>query len=218
MLNVSKIMTVLNVFSAVKSIHVLFARALAALVLVAATGAACAAPLYHVSVDTGTWSGSGYLNLTLTGLANAVPVTATVSNFQGSFGSSSLTQGQVTGDVAAGFRFVQGPTFNELLQQIDFGGVFSFDVSFAVPQGVLNGSNFGVALVNASLTDYLAGSGGDIGAIALMPQGPDAVFADQRFVSIVEVPEPGSAVLVALGLLVAGWSRARPQAAAPRAK
>jgi hypothetical protein len=192
-----------------KSINAFFARMLVALLLVSGSGAALAGPIYRVSVDTSTWSGSGYLDLTLTGLDNALPVTATVSNFKGSFGGTSSTQGQVSGDVASVLSLAQGPSFNELLQEIDFGGIFSFDVSFEIPQGALDGSNFGVALVNASQSAYAAGTDGDIAAIALMPGARDAIWADQRFASIAEVPEPGSAAIVVLGLLLVGWSRAR---------
>lgn len=201
----------------IQSIHAFFARALLAVLLVTGTGAALAGPIYRVSVDTRTWSGSGYLDLTLAGLGNAIPVTATVSNFSGSFGSASFTQGQASGDAVSVVSLVQGPSFNELLQEVDFGGILSFDVSFEVPQGVANGSNFGVALVNASLTDYAAGTNGDIAAIALMPGAADARWADQRFASIAEVPEPGSAAIVVLGLLLVGWSRARARPGSGRA-
>lgn len=196
----------LNAFNS--SIQAFLARAVVAVLLVTATGAAFAGPIYRVSVDTGNWSGNGYLNLTLTGLASAVPVTATVSNFKGSFGSESFTQGQVSGDVGSVLSLVQGPSFNELLQGIDFGGVFSFDVRFEMPPGVLDGSNFGVALVNASLTAYAEGTSGDIAAISLMQGAADALWAAPGLASISEVPEPGSAGIVALGLLLVGCRRA----------
>lgn len=196
-----------NAFNA--AIHVFFARALVGLLLVTATGAALAGPIYRVSIDTGNWSGSGYLNLTLTGLSNATPVTATVSNFKGSFGTESFTQGQVSGDVGSALSLVQGPSFNELLQSIDFGGIFSFDVRFEISPDLLDGSNFGVALVNASQTAYAAGTSGDIAAIALMPGAADGLWAAQGLASVTEVPEPGSAAIVALGLLLAGCCRAR---------
>lgn len=193
-----------------RSIHSFFARALVAALLLGATGATLAGPVYRVAVDTSSWSGSGYLSLTLSGLSNEVPVTATVTNFVGNFGTESFTQGQVTGDAASVVSLVQGPSFNELLQSIGLGGMLWFDVRFEIPQGVLNGSNFGVALVNASLTAYAAGTDGDIAAIALMPGADAMIWADQRFVSIAEVPEPGSAAIVMLGLLLLGW-RLRPQ-------
>lgn len=183
-----------------------FTRALVALLLMTGAGAALAGPVYRVSLDTGNWSGSGYLNLTLAGLNQALPVTATVSNFQGSFGAASFTQGLVAGDVASTVTLVQGPSFNELLQQVDFGGLFSFDVSFDVAPGVLDGSHFGVALVNAGRTAYADGLIGDIASISLMPGAAPLAWADARFVSIAEVPEPGSAALVLAGLLLAGWS------------
>jgi hypothetical protein len=196
------------------SLKALFARALVAVLLLAGAGAAFAGPIYRVSVDTSSWSGSGYLDLTLSGLGNTIPVTATVSNFEGSFGSAVFTQGQVSGDAGSVVRLVQGPSFNELLQAIDFGGLFRFDVSFDIPQGGLDGSNFGVALVNGSLTDYASGTAGDIASIALMPGAAAALSADQRFVSIAEVPEPGSTAIVTLGLLLVGWSRARNRSGA----
>ncbi|WP_137174194.1 NF038129 family PEP-CTERM protein [Massilia sp. HP4] len=196
-----------NAFNA--AIHAFLARAMVALLLATAAGATLAGPVYRVSIDTGSWSGSGYLNLTLTGLDNATPITATVSNFKGSFGSERFTQGQVSGDVGSLLSLVQGPSFNELLQRIDFGGIFSFDVRFGIPAGSLDGSNFGVALVDAGRTAYAPGTSGDIAAIALMPGAADASWAAQGIASITEVPEPGSAAIVALGLLLAGCCRAR---------
>ncbi|MET0982990.1 MAG: NF038129 family PEP-CTERM protein [Telluria sp.] len=195
-----------------RSFNAFFARALVAVLLVTGTGAALAGPIYRVSVDTSSWSGGGYLDLTLAGLANTVPVTATVSNFKGNFGSASYTQGQVSGDAASVVSLVQGPSFNELLQSIGFGGLFSFDVRFEMPAGAFDGSNFGVALVNASRTAYAAGTAGDIAAIALMPGAANALWADGRFASIVEVPEPGSAAIVMLGLLMLGARRAGDRA------
>lgn len=191
------------------SINAFFARALLALLLVTGSGAAFAGPVYRVSVDTSSFTGRGYLNLTLTGLSNAVPVTANVWNFEGSFGAATFSQGQVSGNVGSMVSLVQGPSFNELLQEIDFGGLFSFDVSFDMPQDVLNGSNFGVALVNESLTAYAPGTGGDIAVIALTPGTAAATWADLSFVTIAEVPEPGSAAIVMLGLMLVGGSRLR---------
>lgn len=192
-----------------KSLHFIFVRALVALLLTCGAGAALAGPIYRVSLDTGAWSGSGYLSLTLSGLSKEVPVSASLSNFAGSYGAASFTQGQVAGDVASTVSLVQGPSFNELLQQIDFGGLFSFDVSFTLAPGVLDGAVFGVALVDAGQSGYVAGTAGDIANIFLMPGQADALLTDARFVDISEVPEPGGGLLVALGLLLAGWSRAR---------
>lgn len=180
------------------------AHGLAALLLLGATGAALAGPVYRVAVDTGSWSGSGYLNLTLTGLEKTDPLTASLSNFKGSFGGASFTRGQVSGDVGSVLTLVQGPSFNELLQAIDFGGMFYFDLRFELAPGVADGANFGVALVNASQTAYAAGTLGDIATIALMQGSSDALWADPSFASIAEVPEPGSAALVALGLMLVG--------------
>jgi hypothetical protein len=191
-----------------------FVRALAALLFLGASGAALAGPVYRVAVDTSAWSGSGYLNLTLSGLEKTDVLTATVSNFKGRFGSERFTQGQVSGDVGSVLTLAQGPSYNELLQAIDFGGMFSFDVRFELPPGVADGANFGVALVNASQTAYADGTFGDIATIALMPGSSDALWADPSHASIGEVPEPGSAALAALGLLMVGSGRLRARSTA----
>lgn len=191
------------------SFHAFFARVLLAVLLSGGAGVASAGPLYHVSLDTDAWSGSGFLSFTLTGLDKAPPVTATLSNFSGSFGNASFTLGQVSGDLGAGVTLTQGPSFNELLQAIDFGGAFSFDVMFDVPAGLLDGSHFGVALVNAAQTAYADGTEGDIVSIGLMPGAADLLMADARYATVSAVPEPGSVAMVGLALLLAGWSRAR---------
>lgn len=184
----------------------IFARALLALTIAGAAGPALAGPLYHVAIDTRSLSGSAYLDLTFTALGGAAPATASVSNFVGSAGAARLTQGIVGGDIGSTVVFGNQETFNELLQEINLGGLFSFDLSLTESKTGNIGTDFGVALVNAALDDYLAGTGGSFIVIGLMPGRPDTVSVSAPFATVtaLAVPEPAAAALFAGGLLLMG--------------
>lgn len=185
------------------------AHGLLALSLLGSAGGASAGTLYHVSLDTSKLSGSGYLDLTFSSLGNAAPATATLTHFIGDFGAGSFAQGKVAGDVGSTVTFGNTETFNELLQAVNYGGWFSFDVSLAVADTGDIGTDFGVALTNAALTDYAPGTGGNLVVLGLMPGGPDTVFADARFATAAAVPEPASLALFAAGFLLLGRNTRR---------
>jgi hypothetical protein len=177
-------------------------RALLALGLAGGAGAAFAGPAYHVAIDTTSLSGKGYLALDFAALAGATPASATLSHFKGAFGPTALTTGIVDGDVGSTLTFGNAATFNELLQAVDFGGLFSFDVSFDVADHGNVGTSFALALVNAALDNYASGTDGDLAVIGLMPGLPATVWADDAFATVNAVPEPAGAPLFAAGLLL----------------
>lgn len=186
----------------IRKLKAVSARGLLALSLLGCAGGAVAGPLYHVSLDTTNLSGSGYLDLTFSNLGDAAPATATLTNFTGHFDVGSLSQGIVSGDVGSTVTLGNTETFNELLQAVDYGGLFSFDVRFDEAESGNVGTDFGVALTNATLDDYAPGTGGNLVVIGLMPGMPDAVSANDRFTTVAAIPEPASAALLAFGLLL----------------
>lgn len=166
-----------------------------------------AAPIYQVTVDTRAYTGIGYLDLTFTGLAGATPATAILSHFNGSFRPASYLQGAATGNVGATVWLGNSQAFNELLQEVNLGGLFSFNVQFNTSDLGSIGTNFGVALVNAALDNYLAGTMGELAVISLLPGAEDVVYTTQGLSMINELPEPGVVLLFATGLVLLGTSR-----------
>jgi hypothetical protein len=192
-----------------KKLKAVSARGLLALSLLGSVGGALASPLYHVSIDTTRLSGTGYLDLTFSALGNAAPSTATLTNFNGDFRADSISQGIVSGDVGSTVTFGNTETLNELLQAVNYGSLFSFDVRFAEADTGNIGTAFGVALTNAALTDYAPGTGGNLVVIGLMPGAPDTVSADDGFTTVAAVPEPATAALLAFGILLLPMRRSR---------
>ena len=98
----------------------------------------------------------------------------------------------------------------ELVQAIQLGGVFSFDVSFLMNAGN-TGTTFGWALFDT--THYL-GVDGDLGHFFLEP---DAAIGNQVVVDnaagqlsvVTEVMEPSTGVLVLVGMLALAGRRRR---------
>jgi hypothetical protein len=189
-------------------------RMLLGFLMAIGAGAALAGPIYHVSINTAALSGSGYLGLSFSALAGATPATATISRFTGDFGTDVYVQGIAGGDISTSVTFGNGETFNELLQAVHFGGLFTFDIAFATEQLGTIGTNFGVALINAALNDYVAGTSGDFLVIALMPGAADRVSITAEFANVSQVPEPGSAALFGAGFLVLllVWANRPPSA------
>jgi hypothetical protein len=186
-----------------------YTRALLALFLAGGANAAFAGAMYHVTVDTTSLTGTGYLDLTFAALAGATPATATLTHFAGAFGGAALPAGDVGGDIGSAITFGNGQTFNELLQGVTFGGLLSFDAAFDIAPGGTIGTGFGIALVNAALDNYAPGTMGNVAAIDLMPGAPATVWADAAFVTATKVPEPAGLPVFATGCVLAALALRR---------
>ena len=190
--------------------HIIANLALAA-AAIGACGQAAAMPIYpiyHVDVDTTTLgTGAAYLDLYFLGLAGAADATAIVDHLTGTLlGTADLT-GSVTGGAPGPFVFSNagGTGGGEVVQGIQLGGKFSFDVSFATAAGD-TGTTFGWALFDT--THYL-GVDGDLGNLFLDPGAPvghQVVTAapPAQLGGVTVIPEPSTAALMlaaALGML-----------------
>jgi hypothetical protein len=156
-------------------------------------GQAAATPLYHVDIDTASLgSGPAFLDLYFLGLAGAPDATATVTDLTGA----------VTGGAPGPFVFSNAGGGGELVQAIQLGGMFSFDVSFTMEPGN-TGTTFGWALFDT--THYL-GVDGDLGHLFLQPDAPAgqqvAVDAPAGQLSrVTAIPEPSTAALMLVAML-----------------
>lgn len=189
-----------------------------ALTLATGAGAALAVPAsYHVSIDTSTLSGDGYLDLALAGFSSA---TAVVSNFTGSASGASITSGTAFGDLSTAAAFDTSDV-NYLDQLVHFGGVFSLDVLFdyasasaSAGAGVDDSVAFALALYNTDFSAYL-GASGALATITLTPGLGTSFTTDGALVTLADttataVPEPSAWLLMATGLLfVSAVSRRR---------
>ncbi len=193
----------------IKHLTSFFTRALLALVLAGGANAAFAGPTYHFTVDTSGLTGTGYLDLTFAALAGAAPATATLTHFDGAFDGTALVTGAVGGNVGSAVTFGSGPTFNELLQAVTFGGLLSFDAAFEIAPGGTIGTTFGIALVNAALDNYVPGTSGNVATIDLMPDAPATIWTDAAFVTATPVPEPSGLPVFATGCVLAALALCR---------
>jgi hypothetical protein len=187
--------------------------ALTALVVATSTGAAVASPIYHVSVNTSAYSGAGLLDFSFLGATGATGATATLTNFSGAAGGVFLSDGAVSGSLPGAVMFSNAGVNNELTQSVTFGSMFSFDLEFGgafTTTAGLFGTTFGVALLNADMSDYV-GLAGNVLELALNPRTPSglastitvAVFdgVSTAAVAAVAVPEPADWLLTLTGLV-----------------
>jgi MYXO-CTERM domain-containing protein len=179
--------------------------------MIGAGGQAAATPIYHVDIDTSSLgSGPAFLDLYFLGLAGAPAATATVTHLTGALDGTADLTGAVTGGASGPFVFTNANGGGELVQAIQLGGVFSFDVSFLMSAGN-TGTTFGWALFDT--THYL-GVDGDLGHFFLEP---DAAIGSQVVVDnaagqlsvVTEVMEPSTGALVLVGMLALAGRRRR---------
>jgi hypothetical protein len=193
--------------------HFLANVALAA-AMVGACGQAAATPLgYHIDIDTATLgTGPAFLDLYFMGLDGAPAATATVEHLTGAFDGAADLFGTVTGSAPGPIVFGNAGGGGELVQAIQLGGTFGFDVSFTMAPGD-TGTTFGWALFDA--THYL-GTDGDLGDLFLQPDaapGSQVLVAapTTRLGGVTAIPEPSTAALMLVAMLaMLAWRR--PQA------
>lgn len=184
----------------------ILSRSLLALSL--ACGSAFAGPVYHVDVNTNAFSGKGILELIFSSKSGAAPATATLSNFTGSYNQNIDFWGGSTGSRGIGIG-MSAPDESGTWEGISLGGLFGFDVSFDGPDGGDDGASFTVALLQL-IDDVPVGylTDNPVAMFDLSPRSPVA-YAGSDYASVTEksaaaVPEPPAAMLVLIGLMMAG--------------
>lgn len=205
-----------------------FRGAAAALALALCSGFASADTAVNVSIDTGMFGASGWLDLQFNpnGGLYTPPASVTISNFVGFDGGADVfTEGQVSGSLAAGYTIGNGDYWNDLFHAVNYGGVLSFTVTFAGDadlSGNIGQSIFSVAAYAEDQTTTLGSSSSPDGSLftvtwvpATVAGGPGdivtAVYSDAASVSA--VPEPSAWLMMGIGaVLVAGAARRRQSA------
>lgn len=189
----------------------LLSRCVLALACLTGSAAALAGPTYHVNVDSASeGTGDGLLVLTFLNVDPMQSVTATVTNWTGAFAGTGTAYNDAAIDFGSHTLTLVGGT-NGYLFDVDFGGMFGFDVSFNSDNAAYE-TNFGVAL--SDLEGNYAG-GGDIASIVLGTSGPVQVSTNVAYASVTpaaagaDVPEPADWALVMTGLGLMGFSLRR---------
>lgn len=178
------------------------ARLAVAAAMIGACAHAAAMPIYHVDIDTASLgTGPAFLDLYFLGLDGAPAATATVWNVTGALAGAPSLTGAVTSGPPGLFTFTNVAGGGDLVQGIQLGGKFGFDVTFTMAPGN-TGTTFGWALFDA--VHYL-GADGDLGDLFLQPAAPAGkqvlVAAPASQLGSVTVPEPSTAALVTAAML-----------------
>jgi hypothetical protein len=173
-------------------------------------GQAAATPLYHVDIDTASLgSGPAFLELYFLGLDGAPAATAIVSSLTGALDGAADLTGTVMGTAPGPFVFGNAGGGGDLVQGVQLGGKFGFDVSFTMLPGDI-GTTFGWALFDT--THYL-GADGDLGNLFLQPFAPAGqqilvAAPSTRVSSLTKIPEPSTAALMLVAMLaMVAWHR-----------
>jgi hypothetical protein len=192
-------------------------QAALALALLGGAGAAAAASSYHVDIDTSSYAGTGYLDLSLLGFDASPAATASLSNFSGSYGDVVDQSGAVSGSVASTVVIGNSTSYNDLFQQVTLGGVLSFDIAFsgAYASSISEwGSAFAIGLLDSTQTSYLGNTEGNLVVFSLTSaNGVDAAGVSAAVLSniatVSAVPEASEWLMVAVGLFVVGLAAHR---------
>lgn len=191
-------------------------QAALALALASSSLAALAGPIgFHVNVDTSGRSGPGFLDL-MFNTSGSTPLTATLSNFSGAFGSAGTVE-QVSFNPDGSVVLANLPDFGSYLMfDLSLGGAFGFDILFSDDQALELGD--GGSLLSIGLGDDAGVLGDPFGIVQIelkQGQGLGTLYADAEFAQVsalaAAVPEPSDWLLMATGLALLGASLRRRQ-------
>jgi hypothetical protein len=178
--------------------------------------------VYQFVIDTSSLSGNGFLDIQFNRSSVLTePATASFSNFtmgSGSLGGAPVNTVGVGSDLP-GLVISLTEDLNQTLQPVIWGNQISFLVTLAgtllenSDPNAADGAQFSVSLLNATQTDFLLG-GGPLAGVDIFPGG----FGGGTFpfnngapgiVSISEVPEPATFLMIGAGLVALGVTRRR---------
>jgi hypothetical protein len=186
-----------------KHLTSLILRAVVALAMFGSTGELLASPVYHVSIDSRSLSGQGYLDFLFLGTAGSATADVKLTNFNGSFDKSVAVKSNADGSLDTGVTIRNNTGWNEFAQLANFGSLFAFDVQFNVAGNATGGTTLSIALLDAGLNGYAVGTTGDLATFDLYPGQPEIVsVSDRAVVGPAVVPEPAALAQMVSGLLL----------------
>jgi hypothetical protein len=180
-----------------------FSRALLAVALATGAGVAAAGPLYHVDLDLSSFSGNGNHDLQFMSAGEYSPTTATLINFSQHFNEGGDKTFSVEGTVQEGKVVFSNEDWADLFQSVNLGHHLGFDISFTGPDGGVGGSAFTIDLWNGAGDAMLV----EEHLLQIFVHPGDIGFEASQYASFgpaAAVPEPSAALLVLIGLAMAG--------------
>jgi hypothetical protein len=180
----------------------LLLRALVAASMLCGAGHACAAVLYHVSIDTRALPGAGgYLDFLFAGPASPATPAATISNVTGSFDAgTTFAYGSPLGSLTGGLTLGNADEFGAWAH---FGGILGFDVGFSgTDDPGAPGIDLSVALLDVDQFSYAPGTNGNVATFSLQAGTPADVALDRTLATVTAVPEPATLAQMAAGFVL----------------
>jgi hypothetical protein len=182
-------------------------RRLALAMTLAAGAGFASANTIHVSIDTSSFGvATGFLDMQLSASGGVPLATALVNNMVG-FDSSAFIDSWGVTSVPGGYEF-RNDTSNDLFHAVNFGGLLSFDLTFAGDVDPLTSyiSHFVVSAFDDNIAplgnfDPVTGAIADFAWTPALTAGVDGsigVTVSDARVSV--VPEPADLLLIALGV------------------